>query len=62
MNKLYILLFIMFSTQINVSAQKKADLKLASSIEGYYSGFYISKKKIEKNSATLFLKSDKEKK
>lgn len=33
----------MFSTQINVSAQKKADLKLASSIEGYYSGFYISK-------------------
>ncbi|MBK9552316.1 MAG: hypothetical protein IPO45_09005 [Saprospiraceae bacterium] len=60
MNKLYILLFIMFSMQINVSAQKKTDLKLASSIEGYYSGFYISKKKIEKNSATLFLESDKE--
>ena len=50
----------MFSTQINVSAQKKADLKLASSIEGYYSGFYISKKKIEKNTRTWRLFSHQE--
>lgn len=46
----------MFSMQINVSAQKKADLKLASSIEGYYSGFYISKKEDRKEFGNFVFK------
>ncbi len=59
MNKLYIFIFSIILLNGNIFGQRNVDLNFASSIEGYYSGSYISRKKIEKNATTLFLKSEK---